>query len=91
MNPQIDARSRRWLLEEPNGGFESHLTTAPAGSSPSALGSPQDPETGNALSAPATTVGGLLAICWQPASQRGPRKAYVLVGVTGIEPVTSAV
>jgi hypothetical protein len=46
MNPQIDARSRRWLLEEPNGGFESHLTTAPAGSSPSALGSPQDPETG---------------------------------------------
>ena len=33
----------------------------------------------------------LLAICWQPASQQGPRKASWLVGVTGIEPVTSAV
>ena len=48
------------------------------------------PKTGNALSAKATTIGGLLAICWQ-ASQQGPRKAFVLVGVTGIEPVTSAV
>jgi len=45
--------------EEPGGGFESHLTTAPT--------------------------------CWQPASPRGPRKAFVLVGVIGIEPVTSAV
>src|SRR4029450_2384838 len=49
------------------------------------------PETGNALSTTATTVGGLLAICWQPASQQGPRKAFVLVGVTGFEPVASAV
>jgi hypothetical protein len=49
------------------------------------------PKRSNALSATPTTVGGLLAICWQSASQRGPRKAFVLVGVTGIEPVTSAV
>jgi hypothetical protein len=49
------------------------------------------PKRGNALSATATTVGGLLAICWQQASQEGPKKAFVLVGVTGIEPVTSAV
>jgi hypothetical protein len=49
------------------------------------------PETGNALSATVTTVRGLLAICWQPASQQGPRKAFVLVGVTGFEPVTFAV
>jgi integrase len=28
---------------------------------------------------------------WQPASQQGPRKAFVLVGVTGFEPVASAV
>jgi hypothetical protein len=48
-------------------------------------------ETGNALGATATTVGGLLAICWQQATQQGPRKVFVLVGVTGIEPVTSAV
>ena len=37
------------------------------------------------------TSSGLLAICWQLASQRGPRKAFVLVGVTGFEPVASAV
>jgi hypothetical protein len=49
------------------------------------------PKQGNALSATATTVGGLLAICWQQTSQRGARKVFVLVGVTGIEPVTSAV
>ena len=49
------------------------------------------PERYNALSAIATTVGGLLAVCWQLGSGRGPRRAFVLVGVTGIEPVTSAV
>jgi hypothetical protein len=49
------------------------------------------PQTANAWSAIATTVSGLLAICWQQASQQGPRKAFVLVGVTGFEPVASAV
>jgi hypothetical protein len=38
-----------------------------------------------------TTIGGLLAIYWQPASQQSPGKAFVLVGVTGFEPVASAV
>jgi hypothetical protein len=46
---------------------------------------------GNALSTIATNVGGLLAICWQQASQQGPKRLFALVGVTGIEPVTSAV
>ena len=39
----------------------------------------------------APTAGGLLAICWQLALQQGRAKAFVLVGVTGIEPVASAV
>jgi hypothetical protein len=71
-------------------GFESHLTTALAGSS-RGKDFRKTPEMGNALRSTATTVSGLLAICWQQASRRGPRKAFVLVGVTGIEPVTSAV
>jgi hypothetical protein len=33
----------------------------------------------------------LLAICWQPGLARKLRDPFVLVGVTGIEPVTSAV
>jgi hypothetical protein len=51
----------------------------------------KNPETGNTFSATTTTVGGLLAICWQPMPQRGSWRLFVLVGVTGIEPVTSAV
>jgi hypothetical protein len=35
----------------------------------------------SAHSATATTVSHLLAICWQPASQRGPGILFVLVGV----------
>jgi hypothetical protein len=37
------------------------------------------------------TVRGLLAICWQSKQRHGPKRVFVLVGVTGIEPVTSAV
>jgi hypothetical protein len=48
------------------------------------------PEMSNAWGATATTDSGLLAICWQPA-QQGLGKAFVLVGVTGFEPVASAV
>jgi hypothetical protein len=46
---------------------------------------------GSALGVTATTLGGLLAICWQLGAGRGLRSPFVLVGVTGIEPVTSAV
>jgi hypothetical protein len=42
-------------------------------------------------SADTTTLGGLLAICWQLKPEKGPKRLFVLVGVTGIEPVTSAV
>jgi hypothetical protein len=51
----------------------------------------KSPKWGNAFGATATTLGGLLAICWQELSQQDPWKAFSLVGVTGIEPVTSAV
>jgi hypothetical protein len=54
-------------------------------------GAVQSPELDSTQSASALTAGDLLAICWQPASQQGPGRAFVLVGVTGIEPVTSAV
>jgi hypothetical protein len=33
----------------------------------------------------------LLAICWQPGSGRRLRNLFSLVGVTGFEPVASAV
>jgi hypothetical protein len=78
-----DLRRRR-----SHGGFESHLTTTPAGYFPQPA---QGPEMANASGATATTVGGLLAICWRLGSGRGLRNPFVLVGVTGIEPVTSAV
>jgi hypothetical protein len=48
-------------------------------------------ETRQHLGTTAAIVGGLLTICWQRASQRSLRNPFVLVGVTGIEPVTSAV
>jgi predicted membrane channel-forming protein YqfA (hemolysin III family) len=68
------------------------MTTVLAGSlSPAGMEIRRNPETGNAFSATTTTVGGLLAICWQPTPQRGRVRLFVLVGVTGIEPVTSAV
>jgi hypothetical protein len=66
--------------------LESRLTAEP-----SPVGLPQVPQTANALSASANTTGGALAICWQQASQQGSRKVFVLVGVTGFEPVASAV
>jgi hypothetical protein len=33
----------------------------------------------------------LLAICWQPVLSGDPRMLFALVGVTGFEPVASAV
>jgi hypothetical protein len=49
------------------------------------------PEPDSAQSVFAPTAGGLLAICWQLGPGRGLASLFVLVGVTGIEPVTSAV
>jgi hypothetical protein len=37
------------------------------------------------------TARGLLAICWQLGPGRGLTNLFVLVGVTGFEPVASAV
>jgi hypothetical protein len=75
----------RWRVRIPPEGLPR------AGSSPAGRASARTPEMGNALSTIATNVGGLLAICWQQASQQGPKRLFALVGVTGIEPVTSAV
>jgi hypothetical protein len=49
------------------------------------------PERDSAQRVFAPTAGGLLAICWQLGPGRGLMSLFVLVGVTGIEPVTSAV
>jgi hypothetical protein len=76
------------MVEQAGNRFESHVTSTLAGSH---VEYRKTAETANAFGAAATTLGGLLAICWQPASQQDSRKAFVLVGVTGFEPVTSAV
>jgi hypothetical protein len=98
-SPQVGGTSRSTYtprrppapLEEPNGGVRITPDSALAGSFPSDMEVRKIPKQGNALSGIATTIGGLLAICWQQTSQRGSWRAFVLVGVTGIEPVTSAV
>jgi hypothetical protein len=50
-----------------------------------------NPRTGRRSERFPPTARGLLATCWQLGSGRGLRNLFVLVGVTGIEPVTSAV
>jgi hypothetical protein len=50
-----------------------------------------NPRTGRRSERFPPTARGLLAICWQLGSGRGLKNLFALVGVTGIEPVTSAV
>jgi hypothetical protein len=52
---------------------------------------PCDSGMASASSDETATYRGLLATCWQPSRRRWRKRLYVLVGVTGIEPVTSAV